>query len=74
MYKRIPKYHCLLLDFILIFQPLTGQVLGLSFSMLDPSSLLFSHTDWAAQEPDLPINCGVTRKKTGMSHTDREDK
>lgn len=42
--------------------------------MLILSSLLFSHTDWAAQQPGLLINCGVTRKKTRMSHSDREDK
>lgn len=40
---------------------LTGQVLG-------PSSFLFSHTDWAAQEPDLAVSC--RKKMREMSNSD----
>lgn len=68
MNEYMPEFHSSLLDFILIFPQtfdlLTCHGLDLSFSMLGPSSLFFSHTDWAAQQPGLLINCGVTRKKT----------
>lgn len=60
-----PKCH---LHIFQTLKLLTGQGLGLSFR--DPSSLLFSDTDWAAQQPDLSISCAETREERGLSHAE----